>query len=313
MRGKAQGQWLEGSPRVVPYFPSLSTLGSLDEYDSEGSMFTQDVHGAVMPIGRSSGFTVTIEGDSDHTERTIAILGSLAQYDRHRQEELLSDAISGIAQRLLQEGVAVHEIVRDEENDGLYSLYSFTSQRLFRVFGKYFQVIPKTDREEWGKAYVVIPDKDIWKISIPSIFGGCRGYRATRKRLARISQRAPFFWQYDLSKQNQPAYFNPQAYRKEAETLVAKITVWWGWNQRDYDQKNVTRFYQYYRSLRLMWAQAILREHILRELNKLLRRTGIRAKIIMEGLPTPSEILAVQEEMLKGRISFGDAYNKCSV
>ena len=288
-------------------------MDNMDEYDSEGSMFTQDVHGAVMPIGRSSGFTVTIEGDSDHTERAGTMLTSLTKYDRHGWEELLSDAISGIAGRLLQEGVAVHEIVKDKDDDGFYSLHSFTSKRLFHIFGKYIQVIPKADRELWGKTYILIPDKDIWKVSMPNIFGGCRGYRATRKRLARTSRRVPLFWDNDLSKQRPPAYFDSKFYRNEIETLGAKITARWGWHQRDYDQNNVTGFYQSYRSLRLKWAQAILREYILRELNKLLRRTGIRAKIIMEGLPTPSGILAVQEEMLKGRISFGDAYNKCSV
>lgn len=303
-----------GFPRTASHFSSLSDPL---ETNHKADMFVEDVSLAVMPIGGSSeripNFNVAIEGNPEDIERTVAILSSLAEYDRHRWEELLSDVIEGIARRLSWAGVAVHEIVKDEENDGCYFLYSFTSKRLFHVFGKYIQIIPKADREQWGNAYVVIPEKYIWKVSMPSILGGRRGYRAIIRSLVRLSPFAPPFWKINLSKQNRPAYFDFKLYHKEIETLCAKITKRWGWNQRDYSEENVNEFYQYYRELRLKWAQAILREHILRELNKLLRRTGIRAKIVMEGLPTPSEILAVQEEMLKGRISFGDAYNKCSV
>ena len=314
MWNRAHGRGVTSFPRVASHFPSL--FNPL-EANHKADMFVEDIPLAVMPIGgrsdRVPNFNVAIEGNSEDMERTVAILTLLTEYDRHGREELLSDAIEGIAKRLAREGVATYEIVKSEENDGCYFLHSFTSKRLSHVFGKYIQVIPKADREQWGKAYVVIPERDIWEISMPSILGGRRGYRGILRRLKKLSPFAPPFWQKALVKQTAPAYFDSQFYHKEIETLCAKITARWGWNQRDYSQENMNEFYKYYRIIRFNWAQAILREHILRELNKLLTRTGIRAKIVMEGLPTPSEILEVQEEMLKGRISFEDAHNKCSV
>ena len=304
----------EGSPRAARYFPSLSQPG---RYGLKDSWFMEDVHLGAMPIGGRSArpdFNVKIKGDGKHTQRAVAILNTLSSYGNpHQEKELLSYAINEIARRLSEKGTAVFELVKDEENDGSILLYSFTSERLFHAFGKYIQVIPKADREILAKAYVVIPERDIWKISMPDILGGRRGYRAVLKELCRFSNLLPSFRAEDLSKYNSATDFDFEFYRRKTEVLCAKTTKLWGWNQRDYSLQNCTEFYQFHKSLRFKWAQAILREHILSELNSFLKRIGVNVKITVKGLPTPSEISAVQEEMLKGCISFGDADKKCSV
>ena len=305
------------APRVAKYFPSLEEKVG---FNTNVSMFVEDVHLTVMPIGGKSrltpNFSVDIQAIPDHQTRAITILESLtdrARYIRHNLEKLLSTLVQDIARELARNGRSVHEIVQDEENDGEYRLYSFTSQRLFRVFGRYIQIIPKADRSLWKKAYVIIPERYIWDIAMPKELGGCRGYRALLRKLARFEHPSPKFWIDDLSKLDWSGSFDSQRYLRETEISCATIMERWGWNQRDYSQRNCTEFYLVHRTLQFKWALAVIREHIMHELNRLFQRLNIEAKIVMKGLPTASEILAIRQQMSEGDISFMEALDACSV
>ena len=192
-------------------------------------------------------------------------------------------------------------------------MHSFTSQRLFHAFGRYIQIIPKADRDLWGKSYVIVPEEDIWDVAMPEVLGGYRGYRAILRRLARFQLLGPLFFQTELTRQGWPAHYDFQRHVREAEFFEAKTTARWGWHRRDYSQSNWTDFYMYYRILRFKWAQAVVREHIVNELNRLFARLRVEAKIVVKGLPTASEILAIQQRMSKGDISFLEASDACSV
>ena len=302
------------APRAIRFFPSLRENNDLK---SNIYMFASDIELGIMPIGGVSNvapkFAVDIQGSSQAVEHSTATIESLAGHQRYSAKELLSDAIRSIAQSLAWNGRTVHEIVRDQEKDGIYLLQEFTSQRLFHIFGKYVQLIPKTDRRSLKKAYVILPEKDVWDITMPGVLGGYRSYRAVLRNLARFQGPSPLFMIQELSGQGWPADFDFQRYIREIELFEAKITSLWGWNRRDYSDRNWTEFYSFYRILQFRWAQACLREHIVDELNRLLRRLDIEAKIVLKGLPTVSNILAVQQQMLEGTISFKDASDACSV
>ena len=302
------------TPRADRYFPSLAEETN---HNTNVYMFAEDIHLGIMPIGsrRHSeiDYEVKIEGSSDSVTAVITILNSLAKYERYRPEELLSDVVGRVAGRLAWNGRAVHEITRDQERDGVYLLQGFTTQRLFYVFGKYIQVIPKADRRLWKKAYVILPEKNVWDITIPRVLGGYRAYRTILRNLTRFQGTGPSFLLQDLSGQGWPAHYDFQRYIREAEFFETKITSLWGWNRRDSSERNWTEFYWSYRTLRFRLAQAYLREHIVDELNRLFRRLGIQAEIVVKGLPTPSEISAIQQRMLEGDISFKEAFDNCSV
>ncbi len=301
-------------PRAARFFPSLreNTDHNLNIY-----MFAGDVELGVMPIGGVSDtapeFAVDIQGPSQSVERATATLESLAEHKGYGAKELLSDVVRVIARNLAWSGRAVHEITRDQERDGIYLLQGFTTQRLFYVFGKYIQVIPKADRRLGKKAYVILPEKDVWDITMPRVLGGYRAYRTILRNLARFQGSGPAFLLQALSGQGWPAHYDFQRYIREIEFFETKITSLWGWNRRDFSERNWTDFYLSYRTLRFRWAQAHLREHIVNELNRLLRRLGIQAEIVVKGLPTPSDISAIQQRMLEGDISFKEASDACSV
>ena len=302
-------------PRAASYFPSLR--GEIDFTNANIHMFVEDVQLTVMPIGGrshfASDFSAEIRGSCECENNAIVLLESLAGHDRHDPTELLSDVIGRIAQELARSGRAVHEIVRDKDTGKACVLRGFTSQRLFHVFGRYIQMIPKADRKLWKKSCVIIPEKDIWEIVMPRVLGGYRGHRAMLRQLARFQHIGPSFLMQELNRQGWPVDYDVQRYTRETEFFESKITSLWGWNRRDYGDRNWTEFYLFYRILQFRWAQACLREHIVDELNRLFRRSDIEAKIVVKGLPTASDILAVRQRMLDGDISFKDASDACSV
>lgn len=302
-------------PRVARYFPSLREENDLTNANIH--MFAEDVQLTVMPIGGRShlapDFSVDIQGNHKYKTHALVLLESLGGYDRRDPTELLSEAVGRVTRELIGRGRAVYEIVRDEGTSKACMLYGFTSQRLFRAFGKYIQIIPKADHKIWKKSYIIVPENDIWEIAMPRVLGGCRGYRAMLRKFARFQHLGPSFFMQELSGPGWPAHYDFQQYVREAEFSEMKITSLWGWNRRDYSDRNWTEFYLFYRILRFRWAQACLREHIVDELNRLLHRLDIEAKIMVKGLPTASDILAVQQQMLEGTISFKDASDACSV
>ncbi|MDE0017295.1 MAG: hypothetical protein OXU51_14015 [Candidatus Poribacteria bacterium] len=259
------------------------------------SAFLREIQLGIMPIGGESDrvpeFTVDIQVGPNDEPRVLTILESLPRryqygaYSWRNLEELLSDAVEKFALELVWAGCSIHKIFWDEENGGVYHLHSFRYEWLFRVFGKYRWIIPKADRHLYDKVYGVVPEKDIWNIVMPKALGGYRGYRAMLKWFASFSN------------------------IKDAEFLVAKITKQWGWIN---DSKgNCNEFYYVYRILRWQWAQACLREHIVKELNQLFCRLDIEAEIVVKGLPTAQKILKIRQQMAEGEISFSDALDAC--
>jgi hypothetical protein len=99
-------------------------------------------------------------------------------------------------------------------------------------------------------------------------------------------------------------------YVRNSEIYYDRITQTWGWNRRDWTQERSTEFFNFYRTITFRWAQAVLREHIIKEINDLLVRLNIGSMIVISGLPTSDEILEIRKEMLDGRISFGKAFDQ---
>ena len=305
------------APRVATHFPSLRE--EID-FNTNTHVFKRHASLAVMPIGGESlqvpNFSVDIQGGSEHKTRAITILESLTSRDWHGWrglEELLSDSVEQIARYLTWHGRVVHEIIRDVETGEARRLHGFTSRRLFHVFGRYIQIIPKADRGVWERCCIMIPEEDIWDIAMPKRLGGYQGYRAMLRKLDRCPDPAPLFLLDKVSRQEWPVYFNFQLYVREIEIFVARIMTRWGWNHGDDNLEYRTEFYWNYRNITLKWAQACLREYLVKELDQLFQRLHIEAKIVMEGLPTTQKILEIRQHMCEGKISFGDAFDACSV
>ena len=61
-----------------------------------------------------------------------------------------------------------------------------------------------------------------------------------------------------------------------------------------------------YQDLKFYWAKAVLREHIVKEINCLFKRLDIKSEIKIIGIPTAKEILNFKNEFRKGEKNYDD-------
>lgn len=299
----------EVKPTVATHFPSLSRGPDINQ---NIHMFTQDVQLAVMPIGgrseKHNDFAVTCEGSEEERGKAEQLIGEIARYDRHDFTEMVCDAVEEIARHLSWEGCAVNELIRGD--DGLQHILGFTSKGLWKLPGYYLQVIPRGDWDLWEKKFVIVPARRIWYVEMPSVLGGRRGYKTVLRQLKKFERLGPKFWREDLERGVQSSGFDLQRYALESDIYFGQVTRRWGWNRRDWSQERCTEYFTFYKFIRFSWAKAILREHIVAELNKLLTRVGIKCELKITGLPTSTDILQTNSELSEGRISFGAASDR---
>ena len=127
-----------------------------------------------------------------------------------------------------------------------------------------------------------------------------------------MSASAPEFWNRDLSEGKFTPEFPFSDYNRMRTAYIARITDRWGWNRRDSSGTYDTEFFFFYRGLRFRQSQALLRDHIATEINKLLTRLGISARIQLEGYRSPSEIGELIERALSGSLHYAEAWRLSS-
>ena len=320
---------MTNTPRFATSFPNFSQTYSPD---LNVYTFTRDIPLGVTPIGgkshRNENFSIEIRSDQVHWDQLFVILTSLTNNRGYNStslkniqntfaipyltRELVCKVINDIATNLAWFGRAVFEIVLDSSQSN-YKLVRIPSQNMISAFGMYLQLIPKPDRVTWNKSFVLGSKNHVWDVSVPKKLGGLRKHLALIRKLRSLGVVVPSFWKEELDYSNQTTGFDFHRYRLEQDIYKAKITAKWGWNWSDHTLNNWTEVYLFYRILRFKWSQAILREHILNELNLLFDRLKINAKIVIDGLPSSSEINTVRKSMLDGQVSFNDSSNACSV
>jgi len=258
-------------------------------------------------------FAIRIDGNAQEEAKARSIFDSLCMSDRYDDKKRVCDVVNNIASDLSSSGRAVYEIIRSGQDEGAYYLYGFTSKRLLRLAGYYIQIIPKHDFGLWKKRMIIQGVQSVWDISMPSDFGGSSGYEKILHRFRKHGDTGPEFWRQDLERQEQSKFFDFSEHVLKQEINTFRVTKRWGWNKRDFTLKNRTEFYLIYRHITLQWAKAIIREHIISELNQLLSRLSIKSTVLVNGLPTAQEILKLREKMIKGKISFSEATDFASV
>ena len=304
-----QGRSLKST--FATHFPSLSRALDINQ---NVYMFTQDVPLGVMPIGgrtqEDKHFSVTLEGDNSACERALRLLVEIGRHDRRDPKKIVCAAVHEIAQNLSWSGCAVFEIVKDDAGDP--HMFAFTSNRLFRIASYFLQIIPRGDWDFWKKKFVLVPANRIWCVVIPPELGGKTGFKGVLRRLRRANYLGPKFWRKDLELGIQSKTFNFESHLRSNEVYVGRVTKIWGWGRRGSSQERSTAFFSFYRTLRFKWAQAVLRRHIVSELNRLFARLGMECSLRVTGLPTEEDILQINRELVEGRTSFGLALDRAS-
>ncbi|HVZ79826.1 MAG TPA: hypothetical protein VHE12_03385 [bacterium] len=301
-------------PRMANYFQSLQGTYSPRLYEQ---FFSEDLRTGVMPYGFELGrennqILATFEGSDEENEKAINLLSDFCEHEPRNETDLICKAVNEISQDVSWEGRAVYEILKGINNKGKAEFYvhQFYRARTIKVpFYKYFQIVPKLDREYLKAKYLSCPVEDVFEITIPSRLGGYKRYKNILNELAKYSGVGPGFFRQDPY-QELTKGFDFGDYRRNQMVFGFSITRKWGWNYRNLANEYENEFFKVHKYITFKWAQAILRDHIISELNELLIRLRIDSKFKIEGLLKPSEILEVREKLKNGEIDFEEVFKK---
>lgn len=292
---------------MATHFPSLSQA---DDISSEAYMFIQDIQLAIMPIGgrsKQKKFSIKFKGKSPESDKAKKLIRQLAQFESYDDTEMLCDVVDNIVKNLVWDGQAYYEILKHKNNT---YLNRFTPKNLRKFFKWYIQIIPFTDRNTWKRKFSIINKKKVWKLEIPKSLGGKKDYQKIMNKIGKYEGFGPDFATKKMKSGEFENSYDFLNYRKNYKIYINSTTKSWGWNRRDWSQDNCTEFYTFYRMLNFKYAQALLRESIIDEINCLLKRLSIDCEIVIKGIPSSKKILKLRKKMELGQISFNELSDK---
>lgn len=286
-------------------------------------MLVEDLHLGVMPIGGRSDnpdFVVKLVPPSEEVAKLVreALPSSLG-----REPDLtraVCHFIDEAANIIAYFGKAFYEIVYYFSDNSRENIEGFEFERImnpsvFSLFGIHMQVVPReirNHRSDLASPIVVLPRGETLVVSFPGQLGGASRYRKLLSQLQWFGRSVvPDFAAQDMARQKQTSGYDFSVYKRNQSVLLASITKHLGWTARQLFNEESLEFYQIYRILEFHKCKAILREHILNQINRSLhlvgKRIGFKARIEVEGIPQSKDYDEHIEQLLSGELSFSDA------
>jgi hypothetical protein len=302
--------WVHQRRRSVPYFPEADAPRRV-ESDPSGYMFVEDIGLGILPY-EVSGREYSVRLDpGDFPEETVA---SLFPSHDERLSNGLRDKIAAfieeVTRGLAHRGELWFETVRPPANEvapsPAFALQELPPGRVTRIPGWLIQHVPRASRGRIGKRFINIPSRDAWHVTIPAELGTPSEHRALIEFLGRTSFPPPFSTEV-LAPGNDPKGYDFTRHKQVHQASIAYATRRWGWPARGMWEEESSEYFAAYRFLRFRRAQCSLRDHILNQMNALLRGEGIRATIITEGLAKPGEIDSMLRQLESGTATYADA------
>lgn len=271
-------------------------------------MFQEDVQmmGHFSRTQRDEGQTLRLEGTEVERQKADALCASIAGGSHRWPEENIAGAIEDVVLNLTYHGTALFEIAQDPDTS-MPSLVSFDPDYVWTLPFFYLQVPPSDTWQYLEQKYALLKKDAVWRVEMPRELGGARGFRLILKEMSVWSSLGPEFLKEDLERRQLPKDFVFADYRRTHQVQLFQATSRWGWGARDWSLEYVTEYYQFHRHLTFKWAQAVLREHLVKEFNSLFHRLGISTQIAMEGFSSPEDILKVRNQMRAGSLDFAAA------
>ncbi len=290
------------------YFPNVERGN--DEFYA--SIFTRDVHTGIMPFrnGGKYPFKVSLSRKNKNLEKQLSEFLHIGQFGGWSLEESLWDAVETLSQYLSTFGDVYLEIVHENDKDeaGITGkkLEFLPLGKVFRLNSNYVQIVPLSDWKRGEKKFYLIPSSRIWQIKLPRKLGTPRQHRRMLKQLNALSEPMPNFALKDGTLGSSSKY-DFTAHHRNKDIAVEQTTSTWGSIRSLSRIKGTTEYYYIVNRLQSSRSQALLREHLLSEINKLLKRLGVKNSVKTEGLKSSSEISEAIKKLEKGTISFSEA------
>jgi hypothetical protein len=281
-----------------------------DRFSASAHMFADDVHLGIVPLGLGrmphDTFSAHLIGEPEDVAKAKALLEELSEFSGHRDSELVFDAISAISKQLSWTGIAHWEIVKTGD---AWKLWPVSKRRLFKFFFYFIQISPLREIREVGRFFCTLRSASVWRLRIPSELGGSRGFLSIIRELARFDSIMPAFSRRQLLGEDKTHTsslnwaHDAAAYRNATQIHQNRITDKWGWNRRDYSNELCTEYYLFYKKLKFLIAQTLLRNHIVGELNHLFAELGVTCEIELCGFQNQAELKEIMKKFHAGELS----------
>jgi hypothetical protein len=269
-----------GSDRVTEAFwRAPSGQGSINRL-----VFTRDVPLGVVPIGGRSDarpdFAVRIDGDEAAEQAIVSFLGR--ERDQRLLTEAVCDFIDEVAKLLVEYGEADYELVT-------------------RTGSRPADADAAEARPPVKRHLELIPPRSLHAIGRP--LGTPRSHRRMLRRLNRVEHASRRFTATPST--NVPTGYDHRAAQRASESEVIRLTRRWG-VLPFLEPKDMTGYFLIAGAVYHRRAQTILRDHIIDQLNALLRAENLR-HVRIEGLPSVADIERTLAELAAGRIDLKEA------
>jgi hypothetical protein len=287
-------------------------------------MFIEDIHLGIMPIGWQPDrfkFNCAVEPQSSSTEEMLKMGFPTHHGDPSYLTEAICDFVEQTTHILASYGKAFYEIVYTYEDEQKTKIDGFKFTHVFNsnindCFGFRWQYIPKDAQDRFvddnnKKRFIWLPRKDMFVLRFPRQLGGVFRLKKIVDQLAWASKETiPKFSMKDMELQKQQPGYDFSLYRENQDIFVLKLTKYLGWPARSLSSGKLLEFYQLYRYLYFERAKAILREYIIKELNRALIRVGNKvgfsAKIVLNNCYSAKDIEGYINQLIAGELQFSE-------
>lgn len=313
-----RGRRVHGERLSIPYFPGVGATDPSDAIQGRAFLFVRDLPLGIVPLRthEAEGFDVELEPASREAADWLARL-LVTRNHQFGLGDALCDFIHELVGSLAYSGEMLFEIVSSASDSGeqrlpAVELAPLPRGRVFRIGGRYVQLVPDYARGELGKRYVVIPGDRIWRLRFPSELGSPHDHRRLLRNLRSISDITPAFAMGPAMGSDVPGYDFP-TFRLMADAEVEHLTGRWGSIPSLQRIDGTTEFYFFAQMLRFRRAQALVREQIVKDINVLLDRLGVGSVLSIKGLPTSDQIARLARDLQSGSIDFARAAERSDV
>ncbi len=273
-------------------------------------MFMEDIANKIIPISlrrNEDKFKVIIDCEEDNLDLVKNILNS---FTRTRKEQynirrLVKNIIEEIARNIVWYGESIYEICKVSDTD--IKMVGLIPRNFIDFKFFYIQLPPKNSEK---KLYPkIVSNKLLWKIEIPKVLQKNYSFKTILSRIDQFDSFMPKSMKNDFYQGYNLSTYNQQKYEEKCFLFVNDLTSDWGWDQRQWTSNSkTTEFCNIYKRLKFQYSIAIFREHIISELNNLLTRLEIDAKIKLEGLISSDEYKDCVEKYINAQITYKEVF-----
>jgi len=269
------------------------------------NMFIQDISESIFPVNllrNEDSINIKLDYQTQDIDSIRSILNgfSLDSYNEVRTDDLLKDAIQGLAKNIAWYGNAIYEIY--DENNTIHMINLIPTKFIdFKYF--FIQIPPK------NKVFKMVNRKYLWKISIPKELQTKYPYKKILSLIDKFHSSMPKPVEENLYTGNNEYFkYDLDQYKEKQFLYVNDLTSEWGWHQRSMGDNIITEFFKNYKYLKLDYSKAVYREHIVKELNNLFKKLNIDAFITIEGIPSSTEYIKRIEKYINNELGYEEIF-----